>query len=473
MTEPLAPLSHLRRVICNTCGRSNPGHLVFCEECGQRLAPRGAMPAQLAPTSGPRLQAAAGAPPAPLAGMTPAQPSPARMPAAAGTKRPQAPEMSFAARADAGPQSPDTVACPHCGNPMQDGLRFCGECGRPLVDPAMPPVVAIAPLAMVDLGRAPTATQRICARCRGASEQGVLFCRYCGLPFPEPPPAPAPAPVAFTPPPPQATAAPPPLASTASMVFAARARVVLVARDGTEGPSFPLGDVTEIGRSEGQIVMADDRYLSPRHARIAFRGGVFFLSDLGGANGIFFRIPFSLVQPGGSGEERRLPPVDGAKDAQDQQPLEDQDLFLVGQQVLRFEVVKDAEQGFRVAFDNGTLLFGTPAAPRYARLSQRTVEGVVRDVIHLRKAETIIGRESGDIVFTDDPFLSRRHATLRVHGSGADGLGPPRRYTLADLGSSNGTFLQTRGEVCLKPGDQFRVGQQLFRFDLGGSRADA
>jgi pSer/pThr/pTyr-binding forkhead associated (FHA) protein len=87
----------------------------------------------------------------------------------------------------------------------------------------------------------------------------------------------------------------------------------------------------------------------------------------------------------------------------------------------------------------------------------------VRDVFHLKKAETVIGREQGDIVFTDDPFLSRRHAVVRAHGAGS-GSGP-RRFTLTDLGSSNGTFLQVREEVHLRHGDHFRIGQQLFRFD--------
>ena len=40
-----------------------------------------------------------------------------------------------------------------------------------------------------------------------------------------------------------------------------------------------------------------------------------------------------------------------------------------------------------------------------------------------------------------------------------------------DLGSSNGTFLQLREEIRLKNGDHFRIGQQLFRFDL--DRTDA
>ncbi|MGO9835132.1 MAG: FHA domain-containing protein [Polyangiaceae bacterium] len=135
--------------------------------------------------------------------------------------------------------------------------------------------------------------------------------------------------------------------------------------------------------------------------------------------------------------------------------------------------MKDAEEGFGVASDNGTLLFGTPATPRFARLAQRTVEGVVRDVFNVRKAETVLGRESGDIVFPDDPFLSRRHAILRVHGTGLGSNAPPRRFTLSDLGSSNGTFLKVHTEIHLRHGDHFRIGQQLFRFDLDGAKNSA
>jgi len=270
-----------------------------------------------------------------------------------------------------------------------------------------------------------------------------------------------------------------------------RPRLVLVARDGGEGPAYPVRETTDIGRdigrSEGHVVVADDRFVSPRHARIALRAGSYYLRDLASTNGVFLRIPFvrELKSPapraarGGLAFATGSAAAAGEKDeeekqttASSEQPLADQDLFLVGQQVLRFEVVKDAEEGFGVASENGTLLFGTPAAPRYARLCQRTVEGVIRDVFHVRKAETVIGRESGDIVFTDDPFLSRRHAVLRVHG-GMTGAGAPRHFTLSDMGSSNGTFLQIREEVRLRNGDHFRVGQQLFRFDLDTVRVDA
>jgi pSer/pThr/pTyr-binding forkhead associated (FHA) protein len=237
-----------------------------------------------------------------------------------------------------------------------------------------------------------------------------------------------------------------------------RARLVLIARDGGEGPGYSLGDMADIGRTEGSIIVAEDQNVSPRHARISARGGGFFLRDLGSTNGIFFRIPFA----GAAGPAPQSANVDKPLE----HPIVDQDLFLVGQQVLKFEVVRHAEEGFGVASESGTHVFGTPVAPRYARLSQRTVEGVTRDVFHVHRAETIIGREAGDIVFTDDPFLSRRHAAVQVHGLTPATKGQPRRFTLVDLGSSNGTFVQLRDEIRLKNGDQFRVGQQLFRFDL-------
>jgi pSer/pThr/pTyr-binding forkhead associated (FHA) protein len=82
--------------------------------------------------------------------------------------------------------------------------------------------------------------------------------------------------------------------------------------------------------------------------------------------------------------------------------------------------------------------------------------------------ETVLGRESGDVVFTEDPFLSRRHAAIRVLGAEAGATRPPT-FALVDLGSSNGSFLRIRGEIDLAAGDHFRVGQQLFRVDFAGA----
>jgi pSer/pThr/pTyr-binding forkhead associated (FHA) protein len=272
----------------------------------------------------------------------------------------------------------------------------------------------------------------------------------------KPPPAPiavsAPAPAA--PPaspsvPPLGTAAqagslplPPPAAPTGRFAPAALpvapARLVVIAQDGSPGRDYPLvADHTDIGRDEGNILLPNDPYVSPRHARIQRRGGRHFVQDLDSVNGIFVRL--------------RAP----AK-------LEHGDLVLMGLEVLRFEVVSAADKGYGPATDRETQVFGSPAAPRFARLSQRTMEGVTRDTYFLTRDETVIGRESGDIVFTGDPFMSRRHSAIsRDPESGG--------FSVRDLGSSNGTYLKIRGEHEITDGDHIRIGQHLFRLEVAPS----
>lgn len=287
-----------------------------------------------------------------------------------------------------------------------------------------------------------------CARCHGHSAEGTRFCKYCGAPLEEPSSASrADADVdaaldvalgsvgrnertALT------------LAPAANVTVAQpsdgtakTARLVVIAEDGTEGKVFPLeGTQVDIGRTEGDIVLADDYYVSPRHARLVFQGDKWFIRDLSSTNGVYRRIWEPHV-------------------------LKDGDLLLLGLEVLQFETVSDAERGLGHASQHGTLLFGSPSLTRRARLCQRTVEGIIRDVHHLFRDETVIGREVGDIVFTADPFLSRRHASVRrAPMSGT--------FTLTDLDSSNGTFVAIRGDVPLNNGDYLRVGQHLFRVDL-------
>lgn len=258
-----------------------------------------------------------------------------------------------------------------------------------------------------------------------------------------------------------------------------RGRLVVVAKSGTDGASYPFGDTLDVGRSEGQIIVAEDPYLSPRHVRIAWTGTKLVLRDLSSTNGVYVRLIAARDMFAGKVNQRAAHDAN-AMPGEVAVPLQDQDLILIGQQVLRFESLKGGASGFGPTTEHGTLLFGSPAAPRYARLSQRTVEGVTRDVYYLRKSETVLGRESGDLVFTEDPFLSRRHASIRRIGATSGPPAPPGstraesaesaesapRFALVDLGSSNGSFLRIRDEIELLPGDQFRVGQQLFRVDF-------
>jgi pSer/pThr/pTyr-binding forkhead associated (FHA) protein len=220
----------------------------------------------------------------------------------------------------------------------------------------------------------------------------------------------------------------------------APASLVVIAQDGSPGKKFALGDSeTDVGREEGAILLPNDPFVSPRHARISRRNGRFFVSDLGSVNGVFVR----LREP---------------------QQLEHTDLVLIGLEVLRFETVSDAERGLGPALERGTQLFGSPAARRHARLCERTVEGTTRDIYYLTRDETVIGREAGDIVFTADPFMSRRHAAfVRDTQDGS--------FTVRDLGSSNGTYLAIRNEHEVRNGDHLRIGQHLFRLDVVGDGA--
>jgi pSer/pThr/pTyr-binding forkhead associated (FHA) protein len=212
--------------------------------------------------------------------------------------------------------------------------------------------------------------------------------------------------------------------------------LAVISQDGSTGQTYWIesGSV-DIGREEGDVRLTTDLFVSPRHARISTRAGAFFLRDLGSLNGVYLRV-------------------------RESEALRDADWILLGSEVLRFGLIYDAEQGLGAASERGTDVYGSPARPRYACLCERTVEGANRNVFYISADETVIGREFGDLVFTADSFMSRRHAAIqRDRAAGT--------FSLRDLGSSNGTYLAIRGEVELREGDHLRVGQHLFRFGFG------
>jgi predicted component of type VI protein secretion system len=76
-------------------------------------------------------------------------------------------------------------------------------------------------------------------------------------------------------------------------------------------------------------------------------------------------------------------------------------------------------------------------------------------VYSLEKSEISIGREAGSDVFINDEQISRRHARLKSQFGD---------YVLEDLGSTNGTFVNTQritGHRILKPGDTILLGENV------------
>jgi len=284
-----------------------------------------------------------------------------------------------------------------------------------------------------------------CGRCGNVNGTDVLFCQYCGTrlaPDKLPPAGPAAPPAAA------AGAAIPSNRATDRMVesgpnpMAAAARVaqqsvgfklVVVHRDGTDGITYNLlGDQIDIGRTEGDLLF-EDPHLAPRHARISASLSGRVLTPLETRNGVYVRLRGSV-------------------------DLQDGDQILIGKQVLRFELLTDVERNLRPAVEHGVVVFGTPVRPPWARIRQITPAAVTRDVFHLTRPEVIMGRETGDVVFSDDEFMSRRHVQISFRNG---------RGHLEDLGSSNGTFLRLRGPHRLSSGDLIRMGDELLRFEIG------
>jgi pSer/pThr/pTyr-binding forkhead associated (FHA) protein len=290
----------------------------------------------------------------------------------------------------------------------------CPRCGREN-DPGFAFCLDCGPA----LRPPPTPGASACAACGAPLQPGFRFCGVCGKAVAAPAPAPGATPPGGAPRAPRP--APPPLPRAAL-------RLTSVRSDGAPGASFPLdGDEVVCGRTDGAIRFPDDPTVSPRHARFTRAGGAVSVEDLGSVNGTFLRLrgPRRLV----AGEELR-----------------------VGRQLLRLEPLP--RPGFP---DPRTVrAWGTPDPGSRLRLAQLLEGGGVGELFPLRDGPNELGREAGDVTFPADRYVSARHACLEVRGG---------EVTVADAGSSNGTFVRLAGPAELAPGDQLLVGGQLLRLD--------
>jgi pSer/pThr/pTyr-binding forkhead associated (FHA) protein len=236
-----------------------------------------------------------------------------------------------------------------------------------------------------------------------------------------------------TPPPPPRKRSPVATTGVVGGAVELRGRLVEVLPDGQDHTVHWLeSNQVDLGSQEGDIVF-DDPQLAPRHCRLNLTLGGAMVTPLDTRNGIYLRLRHDVE-------------------------LVDGDHLLLGRQVLRFERVPEHEQHSRPAVEGGVVLFGTPTPPAWGRLRQMMASGVGRDVIHLSQPKVTLGREKADLVFSSDEFLSRRHAQVSFQGG---------RFTLSDLGSSNGTYIRLRSPHVLVPGDMIRLGDELLRFELG------
>lgn len=209
----------------------------------------------------------------------------------------------------------------------------------------------------------------------------------------------------------------------------AAAQLVVIRPDGTEGASIDVPeDKLTIGRDSEIEALSDDPFLSPEHASFLFDEGGFVIRDEESLNGIF-------------------------REVTDEIELQNGDLIRIGQELIRFEYY-DEEPGEE---DAETLTAGSPNPGYWGRLTLIAGPEVYTEAYALGGSEVTVGRETGDIVFRDDGFVSGTHARVANRNGAA---------VLEDLNSSNGTFIRIRDDYRLEDGERVLMGQQLFRLEV-------
>jgi pSer/pThr/pTyr-binding forkhead associated (FHA) protein len=185
-----------------------------------------------------------------------------------------------------------------------------------------------------------------------------------------------------------------------------------------------------VGRDTGTI-FAGDSYLSPRHASFSIRGSEITVRDEGSLNGVYVKLtpnePFHL-DPGA--------------------------VFRIGQEIVRFEALEGEPPV------EGVERFGSPSKGIVGRLALVIGRDTTGNAFPIPARGLHLGRERGDVLFSEDGYVSGLHCQV---APGDDG-----KIYLTDVGSSNGTFVRVRENHPLHSGDILLMGQQVFRLDVAG-----
>lgn len=68
-------------------------------------------------------------------------------------------------------------------------------------------------------------------------------------------------------------------------------RIVMVLGRNTTGTAFPIPETgLNLGRERGEVLFADDGYVSGLHCRLSYEQGSVYLTDLGSSNGTFVKV---------------------------------------------------------------------------------------------------------------------------------------------------------------------------------------
>lgn len=350
------------------------------------------------------------------------------------------------------------IVCERCEKKNEAHYKFCLGCGAdishltaaPVADfkpRAQPPIPSSAPVTRAVPHAAqskpaslrpivkytskpasvPTSEGSHCSECRAVIPDDFKFCGECGFAL---------APVELVKQPSAGTS----LSSVADtsqriaqpkLSVAPRAVLTLIRADGRGDETFSIEkDATTIDPALNPL-FANDDYLSPNHALIHFQDEKLFIRDNDSLNGIYIRIPSNQAVE-----------------------LKDRGIFRIGREVLQYQSLDEA-----VSSNYGEELMGSDASGIVGRLSAIVGPGMYGNASLIPEEGIRLGRERGDLLFSEDGYVSGLHAKVYPK----DG-----KLWISDLDSSNGTYLRIDAgtDLQLNGGDFILLGQQLFRVDL-------
>jgi pSer/pThr/pTyr-binding forkhead associated (FHA) protein len=340
------------------------------------------------------------------------------------------------------------INCAKCGKENQDHYKFCLGCGAELtkssapkpfspntpphgikaIDPNRAPATAVSagattagprPQTVPNAGSAApsgAADGVECPQCGQANSTSNRFCAACGFNLTGAKPAGGSAPAA---------------APAASSVTGRTVTLVALRADGSEAGTYTLPDEPRVmlGRDVGAI-FSGDSYLSPRHASMTRQAGNLTVRDEGSLNGVYLKL------------KPQFPWV-----------LRFGDVFRIGQEIIRLEALETPQPS-----PDGVERLGSPKNGYLGRLALVIGRDTTGNAFVIPGTGVHCGRERGDILFSEDGYVSGLHCRISPN--------PKGQLELVDVGSSNGTFVRLTQEYRLTAGDILLMGQQLFRVDL-------
>lgn len=209
-------------------------------------------------------------------------------------------------------------------------------------------------------------------------------------------------------------------------------RLIFLGNEKRKSETFLIEKPFIIGRKEGDIILSEDKYISPKHAKFYVEDGNLFVEDLDSLNGIYIKVnpntPY-LVKDG--------------------------DFFLIGEQIIKFSFPLKVESEIS---EQGIPFLGSIIPMIYFLLEIKVGLGIDGEIYPVYKLPFSIGREGCDLNFPDDKFMSRTHCLFDIKNNDD--------VFLFDKESKNGTFVKIKKRQKLESGELIFIGTHLFRVEF-------